>query len=136
MRSYFLTQVALRKLFCEGLLKKQLELLHETVMGNATSSDDPNSDLILAAPSQRVQGVVHEAAATSRTAKLWMIEYYHQITLMCRFIRDERCGHWTLHLGTVREMIPNVHAAGHLAYAKYRPLLTSTSSKCPIGGIR
>ena len=37
--------------------------------------------------------------------------------LMRRFIRAERCGHLTLHLDTVREMIPHFLAAGHLAYA-------------------
>ena len=42
--------------------------------------------------------------------------------LMRRFIRSERCGHWTLHLDTVRETIPHFLPAGHLAYAKYAHL--------------
>ena len=60
-------------------------------------------------------------ASKSRTAKLW-IQYYHQITQMRRFIRAERCGHLSLHLETVREMIPHFLAVGHLAYAKYAHL--------------
>ena len=60
-------------------------------------------------------------ACKSRTAKLW-IQYYRQITLMRRFIRAERWGNWTLHLETVREMIPHFLAASYLAYAKYAHL--------------
>ena len=41
---------------------------------------------------------------------------------MRRFIRAERCGYWTLHLETVREMLPHFLATGHLAYAKYAHL--------------
>ena len=126
LRAHFLTQLALAQIILREVeineaAGKQLASLHETVMGNATSSDDLNNDPVLAAVLQSVQDVMHEAAATSRTAKLW-IQYYHQITLMRRFIRAERCGNWALHLETVREMIPHFHAAGHLAYAKYAHL--------------
>ena len=126
LRAHFLTQLALAQIILREVeineaAGKQLASLHETVMGNATSSDDLNNDPVLAAVLQSVQDVMHEAAATSRTAKLW-IQYHHQITLMRRFIRAERCGNWALHLETVREMIPHFHAAGHLAYAKYAHL--------------
>ena len=34
------------------------------------------------------------------------------------FIRAERTGDWKLHLYCIREMLPHLHAAGHLHYAK------------------
>lgn len=35
-----------------------------------------------------------------------------------RFVRAERLGDWSLHLQSVRDMIPFFHAAGHLNYAR------------------
>ena len=58
-----------------------------------------------------------EAAAQSRTGKLW-VQYINQVLLMLNFIRAERTGNWQLHLHCVQEIIPHFHAAGHLAYAK------------------
>jgi len=41
-----------------------------------------------------------------------------EVSLVRMFIRAERCGNWDLHLFCVRQMLPLLHASGHLNYAK------------------
>lgn len=53
----------------------------------------------------------------SPTAKLW-VQYFRMVTLVKRFIQAERSGNWTLHLDTVRKMLPYFHATGHCSYAE------------------
>lgn len=57
------------------------------------------------------------AENNSRTGKLW-VQYLRQVELILGFLRAERTGNWELHLNTIRHMIPHLHAAGHLSYAK------------------
>ena len=57
-------------------------------------------------------------AAVSRTAKLW-VQFYRQVDIIHLFIRAERCGDWKLHLYAVQQMLPYLHATGHLHYAEY-----------------
>ena len=40
------------------------------------------------------------------------------VTLVLHYIEAERLGNWDLHLMCVQKLIPYLHAAGHLAYAK------------------
>ena len=66
------------------------------------------------------------------------MEYIKQVRVLLLFIRTERAGNWDLHLHVpVSEMIPKLHAAGHLAYARstwlYRDMMTTlpdTIKKC------
>lgn len=51
------------------------------------------------------------------TAKLW-VQYFHLVTIVKRFIEAERSGDWFLHLHTVQQMLPYLHASGHFLYAK------------------
>ena len=60
---------------------------------------------------------LHHAQSRGRTEKLWM-QYFRCITIVKLFIRAERCGDWNLHLYSVKLMLPILHAAGHLNYAK------------------
>ncbi|KAJ8878764.1 hypothetical protein PR048_019350 [Dryococelus australis] len=53
----------------------------------------------------------------SRTGKLW-VQYVQQVDILHLFIRAERSGDWELHLKCVRSMLPYLHAAGHVHYAK------------------
>ena len=60
---------------------------------------------------------LHHAQSRGRTEKLW-VQYFRCITIVKLFIRAEQCGDWNLHLYSVKLMLPILHAAGHLNYAK------------------
>lgn len=60
---------------------------------------------------------LHTIASRGPTAKLW-VQYFQMVTLMKQFIEAERMGNWTLHLDTIKKMLPYFHAAGHFLYAK------------------
>ncbi|CAH2098341.1 unnamed protein product [Euphydryas editha] len=51
------------------------------------------------------------------TATLW-VQYYRLVTLLKHFIEAERSGNWSLHLKTIRNMLPIFHSSGHFLYAK------------------
>lgn len=51
------------------------------------------------------------------TATLW-VQYYRLVTLPKHFIEAERSGNWSLHLKTIRNMLPIFHSSGHFLYAK------------------
>ncbi|XP_075210330.1 uncharacterized protein LOC142317661 [Lycorma delicatula] len=51
------------------------------------------------------------------TAKLW-IQYYRMTCLLKQFLEAEPTGNWTLHVTTIRKMLPFFHASGHFIYAK------------------
>ena len=61
--------------------------------------------------------ICNEIKESNRTAKLW-IQYFELVQIMRLFIRSERTGDWHLHLYAVKQMLPYLHAAGHLHYAK------------------
>ncbi|KAJ8870732.1 hypothetical protein PR048_027031 [Dryococelus australis] len=48
-----------------------------------------------------------------------------------RFIRAERSGDWELHLQCVRSMLPYLHAAGHIHYAKSAHLYVQQMKELP-----
>ncbi|VDI40711.1 Hypothetical predicted protein [Mytilus galloprovincialis] len=52
-----------------------------------------------------------------RTARLWFL-YMDMVDLLRNFIKAERTGNWTLHLQTIKEMLPYFAAAGHNLYLK------------------
>lgn len=56
-------------------------------------------------------------AEASPTAKLWT-QYIQAVSIALQFVEAERLGNWSLHLQSVRSMLPLFHASGHFAYAK------------------
>ena len=66
---------------------------------------------------QIVDDLMNDIPVQIRTWKLWM-QYIRQVRVLLLFIWVERTGNWDLHLYAVSEMIPILHAAAHLAYAK------------------
>ena len=54
----------------------------------------------------------------------------HQ-TIMRLFVRAERTGDWELHLHSVKAMLPYLHAAGHLSYAKSAQLYVQQMDDLP-----
>ena len=73
---------------------------------------------------------MNDIPGQSRTGKLWM-EYIRQVRVLLLFIRAEQTGNWDLRLYAVSEMIPILHAAAHLAYAKSARLFLDTMKKLP-----
>jgi len=53
-----------------------------------------------------------------------------QVSLLKMFLYAERTGDWMLHLYCITKMIPYVHAAGHLAYAKSARLSVTNEITC------
>ncbi|KAL8561256.1 hypothetical protein ACOMHN_047112 [Nucella lapillus] len=51
------------------------------------------------------------------TAALWL-QFMHLMDMLRRLIKAERTGNWSLHLSTVREMMPFLAAVGHNLYTK------------------
>ena len=47
------------------------------------------------------------------------------------FVRSERTGDWHLHLYAVKQMLPYLHAAGHLHYAKSAHLYVQQVEELP-----
>ena len=45
-------------------------------------------------------------------------DFFRQVRVLLLLIRGEQTGNWYLHLYAVSEMIPILHDAAHLAYAK------------------
>ena len=64
-----------------------------------------------------IQRICDHMKESHQTAKLW-IQYFELVQIMIVFVRTERTGNWHLHLYTVKQMLPYLHAAGHLAYAR------------------
>ena len=52
-----------------------------------------------------------------RTAQLWF-QYMHMVQILCKFIKAERTGNWSLHLSALQEMLPYLAASGHNLYTK------------------
>ena len=68
--------------------------------------------------------------STLRTGKLWL-QYMDMVEILCRFIKAERTGNFSLHLSVVQEMLPYFAASGHNSYTKsaYMYLQTMQSFK-------
>lgn len=54
---------------------------------------------------------------TQHHYKLWVVVLIKAVFIMMTFIRAEREGDWSLHLGAFSQMMPNFFAAGHIHYA-------------------
>ena len=55
----------------------------------------------------------------SRTARLWLDGFIRPVIIAMRFVRASREADWSLHITTVRLMIPYFAAAGHWHYLRY-----------------
>ena len=73
---------------------------------------------------------MNDIPGQSRTGKLWM-EYIRQVRVLPLFIQAKQTGNWGLHLYAVSEIIPILHTAAHLAYAKSARLYLDTMKKIP-----
>ena len=122
LRAHFLTQLAIAVICLEKSILSEDTVRDVTTSYDALLRDDVKITDIAELKHLRDMVASMDAKLTSlssdsRTAKLW-VQYYHQVDIIRIFIRAERCGDWKLHLYAVQQMLPYLHAAGHLHYAK------------------
>lgn len=120
IRAHFLAHQALGTLVVESI---DFSVEDRAVLENLLTNLD-RSVVLTAGESeefQRIEMKFHQALdhlqSNGPTAQLW-IQYFKMVTLVKKFIEAERMGNWSLHIQTVKQMIPFFHAAGHLFYAK------------------
>ena len=63
--------------------------------------------------------VLHDLAAKSRTAKMWVDAFIKPVLIMMLYVRAERSGDWPLHLQAVKLMMPYFFASRNINYARY-----------------
>ena len=66
--------------------------------------------------------------SSSRTANLWF-QYKEMVEILCKFIKAERTGNFSLHLQAVKDMLPFLQ---HLGTLFMQGLLTSSYKQCRI----
>ena len=66
--------------------------------------------------------------SSSRTANLWF-QYIKMVEVLCKFIKAESTGNFSLHLQAVKHMLPFLQ---HLGTLFMQSLLTSTYKQCQI----
>jgi len=90
-------------------------MVEQLLSGAASPSELENAD--------EVQ-MLHEKLQATRnklteykTAQIWL-QYLDMLDILCRFLRAERLGLWTLHLQGLYDMLPYLAASGHNLYVK------------------
>ena len=78
---------------------------------------------------EQLLDILKSLSSESRTTKLWVDHFIKPIFTIMKFVRAEREGDWSLHLLTVKEMIPYFFASGHIHYARYGLLYLKTMSQ-------
>ena len=122
LRAHFLTQEALASILLKlsNVLDDtdKINICHlYTALLEESNLEEVYSSEAVARLFDNIQQVCSEQKESNRTAGLW-IQYFDLVQIMRLFVRAEQTGHWFLHLYTVKQMLPYLHAAGHLAYAK------------------
>ena len=73
---------------------------------------------------------IHQTGSCTPLWKLW-VKYIRQVHVLLLFMRAERTGNCDVHLYALSEIIPILHIAAHLAYAKSARLYLDTIKKLP-----
>ena len=122
LRAHFLTQEALATILLKSSAaldetsKENLRQLYTSLLGGS-HLEEAFSSADVSNLYELEQEICQDMKDKSRTNKLW-IQYFELVQIMRLFVRAERAGDWYLHLYAVKQMLPYLHAAGHLAYAK------------------
>jgi hypothetical protein len=122
LRAHFLTQqVLLHILFLDCTEKQDIEynlqyafsdiLTQELLLEDAGECRDVMTAYTC------INEKIEKLSSNSRTARLWA-QYIEMVELVRLYIKAERAGDWDLHLYCVQQMLPYLHSAGHLNYAK------------------
>lgn len=122
VRAHFLAYSAVASLLLrdEELVidnKDELRQLHDNLITGRVTPEQLTGNTLLKNYSFLIDKLYKESSDSSSTGRLW-IQYLKQVEIIQDFIRAERTGNWALHLQSVRKMLPYLHAAAHLHYAK------------------
>ena len=98
-------------------LKKDVETCFVSLLDNTATLEDLERSNALHDIDDLLSTRLSEVCSSGRTEKLW-VQYFKLVAIIRMFIRAERCGDWQLHVHSVWLMIPYLHAAGHLHYAR------------------
>src|SRR6218665_2119837 len=104
-------------------------LLQALLIDTDCSNVDVLEDTAIRDLRKTISNAMDEERRKSRTGALW-INYMDQVSLLEMFIYAEGTGDWMLHLYCITKMIPYVHAAGPLAYAKSARLSVTNELTC------
>ena len=66
-----------------------------------------------------LQKILYDISSKSRIAKLCVNYFIRPVLTILKYVQTKQEADWTLHLTTVREMIPLFFTAGHMNYARY-----------------
>lgn len=127
MRAHVLTFTALGIAICKtvetektnefkAFISSFLEKWEDDSVERPTIGDCRN-DVNIAEMTEEIITQINNLHGNGPTAQLWL-QYFELIIIALQFIEAERVGDWTLHLQSMRKMLPVFHAAGHLPYAK------------------
>ena len=124
LRCHFLNSAALTKLMIEenpgclnGVNLQKLRDIHQLLINEACETESVLNEVAIKQFTQILDDLATELSNQCRTSKLW-VNYMRQIQILRLFIYGERTGDFDLHLYSLAHMIPILHAAGHLAYAR------------------
>ena len=122
IRAHFISQSALATLLLESAavdesLKEDVETRFVSLLDNTATLEDLEHSHALHDIDNLLSTRLTEVCSSGRTEKLW-VQYFKLVAIIRLFIRAERCGDWQLHLYSVWLVIPYLHAAGHLHYAR------------------
>ena len=122
IRAHFISQSALATLLlgsstADDSLKKDVETCFVSLLDNSATLEDIEHSNALHDIEDLLSTRLPEVCSSGRTDKLW-VQYFKLVAIIRLFIRAERCGDWQLQVHTVWHMIPYLHAAGHLHYAR------------------
>ena len=122
IRAHFISQSALTTLLLgsstvDDSLKKDAETCFVSLLDNSATLEDIEHSNALHDIDDLLSKRLAEVCSSGRTEKL-LVQYFKLVTIIRLFIRAERCGDWQLHVHSVWLMIPYLHSAGHLHYAR------------------
>ena len=122
VRAHMLTHQAVGTVLLEcssidAALQEEISSCYVSLFDKTATLQDIESSDSLNELTTLLEKKMEEAAATGRTAKLW-VQYMHSVSIIKLFVLAERSGDWKLHLYCVQRMLPFFHASGHLNYAR------------------
>ena len=122
IRAHFISESASATLLLgsstiDESLKKDVETCFVSLLDNTATLEDLERSNALHDIDDLLSTRLSEVCSSGRTKKLW-VQYFKLVAIIRMFIRAERCGDWQLHVHSVWLMIPYLHAAGHLHYAR------------------
>ena len=101
------------------------DLLDKSISGKI-SEEDAGREEVFRKLIEKINSC-KENLGSSRTAKLW-VQYIEMVEILCKSIKAEQTGNFSLHLQAINDMLPFFAASGHSLYAKSSYIYLQTMS--------